>query len=315
MQLTDLAAAIKKLGRPMHGFSLLIYGPPKVGKTRLAATIAKVPQINRVFLLDTENGHETLLTMFREGVLSETEAAKINVISIQDTAQRPLASETVLKLLTVPKDQVVCEEHGKISCSDPACTSTEGGKIIRKGTTFNITKLDHNDVVIIDSASAFSTSLLNFHCATEDSRFGGPLRKAGWDEYGLQGRDLTSALLIVQACKTNFIVITHELVIDETVDLIDKETGRIKSITIENKFPLIGTKQYSINSGKFFSHIIYMQINNRRHEGGSSTTYKNKVLTGSRGGWQIEKDKNFSLANIFQQLYKVEDDKETATET
>lgn len=293
MELTKLANAIKELGRPRHGFSICIYGNPKVGKTYLAATIAKVPQIKTVWWTDVENGHETLITMVRKGILTEQEAAKINIIRVQDTAERPLASETVLKMLTVNKDQYICEEHGKIACAICGPTS---------GTLFNISKLGHDDVFVLDTGSAFGVSVLNFHMMGKPRD-----AKPGWDEYGPQTRDLDNALLIVQACKTNFIVLCHEMSIDGVQTLYNKEKNEFTDLAYEEKYPLMGTKNFSKKCAKYFSHILYLDVNVQKHQAGSSSTYKNRVLTGSRGGWQIEQQKNLSLATIFDQLYKIEE--------
>lgn len=289
MELTKLANAIKELGRPRHGFNICIYGNPKVGKTRLAATIAKVPQIKTVWWVDVENGHETLITMYRLGILTEEEAAKIKIIRVQDTAERPLASETVLKMLTVNKDQYICEEHGKIACATCGPTS---------GILFNISKLGHDDVFVLDTGSAFGVSVLNFHMMGKPRD-----AKPGWDEYGPQIRDLDNALLIVQACKTNFIVLCHELSFDGIQTVYDKNTKEFKDIMFEEKYPMMGTKNFSKKCAKYFSHVIYMSIGLQKHQAGSASVYKNQVITGSRGGWQIEQQKNLSLATIFDELY------------
>jgi hypothetical protein len=306
MELTKLAEAIHKLGRPKHGFSLLIYGPPKVGKTRLAATIAKVPQINRVYLIDIENGHETVVTMLKLGLFTEEEAKKIDIINCQDTPDRPIGGETVLKLLTIGKPQLVCHEHGRVSCGTKECQALGANG----STAFNINDLGHNDVVIIDSGTALTNSILNYHLRGKDRDY-----KPGWDEFGPLARDLSNILTIVQACKTNFIVVTHTLVIDKPVTLIDKN-GKTIQTTIEETYPLIGTKNFSLNSAKYFSHVAYLQMESGQHKGGSATNYRYKTITGSRGGWQLEKSPKLNLALIFDELYKVnptEEDSETTT--
>lgn len=310
MKLTELAKAIKELGRPKHGFSICIYGLPKVGKTELAITIAKVPQIKRVFLIDTENGHETLLRMYRDGKLTEEEADKINVIAVQDTPERPLGGETVLKLITVQKPQWVCDEHGRVDCQIKTCLDDKGKP--KGGTLFDITKLGHDDVVILDSGTSIGNSILNYHMRGKPRDF-----KPGWDEYGPMGRDLHNLMTIVQACRTNYIVITHQLTIDKEISIKDPNNPN-KYITqkVEDVYPLIGTKPFALNCAKYFGHIVYVHMVNNQHRAGSSTNYRFRTLAGSRGGWQIEKLKELSLAGIFDQLYKpeVKSDKDDPTQ-
>lgn len=296
MELTKLAAAIKELGRPKYGFGLCIYGPPKSGKTRLAITICKVPQVSRVFMIDIENGHETILTMYRMGLITEEEAKKINIINVQDTPDRPLGGETVLKLLTVQQLQVVCDEHGRVNCGDKSC---QGPDKKPTGTPFNITTLGHNDVVIIDSGTALTNSILNYHLRGKPRDY-----KPGWEEFGPLARDLSNILTIIQACKTNFILVTHQLAVDRDVTVIRE--GKSVTVKTEDVYPLIGTKPFAMNCAKYFSHVLYMHLEGGRHKGGSSTTYRYRTVTGSRGGWQIEKLKEPSLASIFDQLYKQE---------
>lgn len=60
MKLTELLKA-SNLKKPNH--SILLYGPPKTGKTRLVGTAAKIKELDRIYWIDLENGSETLLHM------------------------------------------------------------------------------------------------------------------------------------------------------------------------------------------------------------------------------------------------------------
>lgn len=296
MELLALAKAMQEAGKP-ENFSLLIYGNAKVGKTTLAATIAKVPRIKRVFLLDIENGAETVVTMYRDGKLTAEEAAKIEVIRVINTVQRPLASETVLKLLTIHKDQTVCHKHGKIECND---CKVEGKTT---GTVFNLSKLTKEDVVILDSGSALGDAILSFYMLKNGKGGIQSADKAGWDEFGPQGMDLNNAFEVIQSCVfCNFIVVTHELTVDEEISVMD--AGEIKTVKIENRFPLIGTKNWCKKAAKYFGHVIYLHMGMKKHLGGSSSTYQYRTVSGSRGGWQIENSKALDLSILFDDLYK-----------
>ena len=296
MQLLELAKIMQESGKP-ENFSLLIYGNAKTGKTTLAATIAKVEQIKRVFLLDVENGRETVVTMFREGKLTPEQAAKIEIIRVINTVQRPLASETVLKLLTIHKDQTVCNNHGKIDCND----CKVDGKFT--GTIFNISKLTKEDVVILDSGSAFADAVLAYYMLKNGKGGIQSADKAGWDEFGPQGMDLNNALEVIQAAVfCNFIVVTHELTVEEEISVM--EGKEIKTVKIENRFPLIGTKNFCKKCAKYFGHVIYLHMGMKKHLGGSSSTYQYRTVSGSRGAWQIENSKSLDLSVLFDDLYK-----------
>src|SRR5215813_6397813 len=160
MKLTEIAAAIKNSGKPKDCWSVLVYGDPKTGKTRLAATIAKVKYIRRVHFVSLERGTETIVQMLKEGLLTQEEAEKIIIYDIPDTQDRPLGMETVMKMLTSYRDQVICHAHGKVDCMDCANRDATTKKIISyKGDIFNLKKLTSEDVVVLDNLTQFSRSI------------------------------------------------------------------------------------------------------------------------------------------------------------
>jgi hypothetical protein len=61
--------------------------------------------------------------------------------------------------------------------------------------------------------------------------------------------------------------------------------------------PLSGTLNFSRNMGKFFDHIIYCRVANRKHSFGSATVYLASVLTGSRGDITLE-EQNKDAPNV-----------------
>src|SRR5579863_7515241 len=86
--------------------TVLLFGPPKSGKTELAGRLAE--HFNLIWF-DLENGWTTLSKLPAEW------QDRVEVISLQDTPTYPIAIETLMKVLT-GKEHYICEEHGKVAC-------------------------------------------------------------------------------------------------------------------------------------------------------------------------------------------------------
>lgn len=272
MRLDLLAKAAKELGEA-DNHSVLIYGPPKTGKTQFVATAAKIPEIERIFWFDLEKGYETLLHMG----LEPHEMQKIYIISIPDTRRNPVAIETMLRSLAGGKAVNICEAHGKIDCVD--CKKA-GAEI----TSFDLNACTHKDIVVVDSGSQLGDSALAAACLGKDVSF-----KPGFDEYGLAGFWLSDILSVIQQCKTtNFVVITHELIDEEEIN--GKKTDKI--------FPLMGTRAFCRKVAKYFGTVCYFHLKLGKHVAGSSSTYRTDTMTGSRVGAQLEKSQALSMRDI-----------------
>lgn len=277
--LNELANAIARAEVDVaSGHSMLVYGPPKSGKTALAATIAESKTIDRVYMFDNENSWEVLLWMIREHKLSPEAAAKINVIRIIDSKDDPYAIDTMIKCLN--------------SIRSPVYLDTSDGRVLpRKPSTelpehvieFQMSKLTKRDAIITDSLSQLSASALTAACPKNVSDF-----KPGWDEYGLQGKWLTDCLSIIQQAKyTNFVCVTHEI-------LLPDQDG------VERFFPVCGTKNFCYTVAKYFGTVISTGTKMKKHVVGSSSVYSDKKLTGSRRGISLEKMETPSLAALLE---------------
>ncbi len=272
MKLSKLLEATT-ITRPNH--SILLYGPPKTGKTRLVGTSAKIKEFNRIIWIDLENGSETLLHMG----LTEEELNKIELIKIPDTREFPRGCETILKMFSAKEDIKICNLHGKVNCIEPTCKTEDSY------TVFNLRKLNHNDLIVIDSGSQLGDSALNMACLNKPLEF-----KPGWDEYGLSNKWLGDILSVIQqATITNFVVITHELIIEEEVNGVKKD----------KILPLIGTKAFCSKIAKYFGTVVYTEIKLNKHTAGSSSTYKPNHITGSRVNVKIEQSKELDMKSIF----------------
>lgn len=259
MKLSQLAKAVAVI-QPNH--SILIYSRPKMGKTRLAGTAARIPEIRRIFWFDGENGAETLLHMG----LTEEEMDKIVLFKVRDTKDEPIFIETVLKAFTSKTPVDICDMHGRCNCA--ACKK-EGFPT----TAFCMKDCTHNDLVVLDSGSQLADSAMAALCLGKDNMF-----KPGWDEFGIQGKWLSDVLTVVQqATYTNFAFLTHEICIEN-----DEKKDEF--------FPLMGTKAFSMKCAKYFGTVVYLHKKLNKHAAGSSSTYLGDRVTGSRVNAKIEKN-------------------------
>lgn len=270
MNLLQLAKAVKETERKNH--SILIYGPPKTGKTRLVGTAAKIPELKRIFWFDLENGAETLLHMG----LTDQELEKITLFQLPDTRENPVGIETMLKAFSSKIPTPICHAHGVVSCVK--CKTPE------ESTKFCLAECTHEDLIVIDSGSQLGDSALNLACKGKDITV-----KPGWDEYGLQGKFLGDIISTCQQVQyTNILVITHEVMLEDEVNGVKKD--RI--------YPLMGSKNFCIKVSKYFGTVIYTEIKLRKHTAGSSSVYKDLTQTGSRLNVCIEKSAEPSMKDI-----------------
>lgn len=272
-ELAKLAQALTVEETPCE--SILVYGDSKTGKTQMVATIAKSKLIDKIYWFNLENGAATLSRMVLDGKLTEEEASKIIMINITDTKEKPYGYETMAKVYTVFRDQEICEAHGRVKC--PVCIKDE----IKTGwLRFNLKELGKRDCVVLDSGSQFANSIMASLTQGQEIGF-----KPGWDEYGVQGRVLTDCLSSVQAAWTNHIWITHQISVDNPDDI--NKDDKLKR---DKYYPLVGTKGFSVSIAKYFGSVCYLSKKLNKHVGGSSTTYSDNMITGSRIGMKLEDD-------------------------
>ena len=98
---------------------------------------------------------------------------------------------------------------------------------------------------------------------------------------------------IIETASYNVVVISHE---------IEAQTEGKKTKLV----PVAGTRNFSRNVAKYFGDVVYCEVKNKKHMFGSSTTYDNNILTGSRTDVALEDgEREASLLAIFApELYK-----------
>ena len=277
MKLSQLVAANNVANAAQQAarrHSILLYGKPKVGKTELAGTLAKIPAVNNIYWFDLENGSDTLAYMVERGKLTVEQADKITLIKVPDLRDTPTAMDTLLRSICTRAAVKICEEHGRVGCPD--CT-----KANKEFVQFDHKSLGPNDWIVIDSLSQAGVSAMNMACLGKDAGY-----KPTFDEYGLQGKWLSDLLTTVQAAPyCNFLCITH-------VQLLEEDDGK------EVYAPLCGTKNFSSGCAKYFGTVIFVEMKMKQHKAGSSTSYNAQTQAGSRIGLLLEKEKDLDLSIV-----------------
>lgn len=243
----------------------MLFGPPKTGKTLLAAKLAEHYDI---IWVDFENGYETLFQL----PISYQE--RIELIRIPDTRSYPMAIETALKMVKQPC--VICEEHGKVGCM--ICQRAEAPVIHT-----DLPSLSLDTVVVFDSMTQLTNSAISNITKGQPDDY-----KLDYDDWGNLGKLLDIFLSHIQQSGYHVIVISHD---------IEAKTEGKKSRLV----PVAGTRNFSRNCAKYFDHVIYCEVKNKKHTFASSTTASTNILTGSRTGIAIENAADeASLLQIFK---------------
>lgn len=245
---------------------VLVFGPPKSGKTEL---VGKLATKFKLLYFDLENGIDTLLKLPAEA------QDNVEVFSLPDTRDFPIAVETMLKVIR-GNAVTFCETHGKVGCA--ICKKTEGAI----WNTVELNKLDSDTIVVVDSITQLTNSAIAHITKGTDE-----LYKLQTDDWGNLGKLMDIFLSHVQQANFNIVCISHETE-------VEMQDGKQKLV------PTAGTRNFSRNTAKYFDEVVYCEVKNKVHVAGSSTTYANNILTGSRTGLRTEDAKGeASLLPIF----------------
>ena len=153
-------------------------------------------------------------------------------------------------------------------------------------TRFDFTKFSSSDVAVIDTGSQLGRSILA-HVTKDESVDYKPER----DDWGALRKYTEYFASQFQGFRGNLIVICHA---------IEHVTTNNKGEVISSKLiPDFGSKGMALTFGKSFSHVIYMEVKNKKHRAYSSSTYSNECLTKSRTDFKIEDLPEPDLAPIF----------------
>lgn len=235
---------------------ICIFGDPKSGKSELAASVAAI--FHRVIWVSLDNGHEVLFKLPRE------QQERVELVRLPDTKEFPTGIAASLEIVS-GRSTAICNSHGQVKCM----TCRKEGEAVSY-TTVETATMGVGEVIVFDHLSQMADSAMNFVMK------GKPLdQKPEWPDYAYQGALMNKVLMNIQQANYNVICITHTC---ET----EMEDGSKRLV------PLVGTVPFSRNVGKYFDHIIYCRVGNKKHTFGSATTYTASVLTGSRTDVSLE---------------------------
>lgn len=257
--------------------SVMVYGPPKSGKTWLVSQLVK--KYNLIWI-DVEKGYQTLFSS-----VPEEFQENINLILVRDTQEIPNAIRTVGHLFCENRTQKVCLEHGVVSCTECTRNKAETQEI-------NLYDLGREHIVVVDSLTQLSDSALA-HALGKVGIF--DKKKAEYDHWDRQGLLLKNILTAMQRLPCHVVMISHE-------EELEQEDGT-KKVS-----PTAGTRNFSRKVGRYFDHLIYCEIKNKAHRQLSASTASLKIQSGSRNN--IELENGDDILELFKPKKKsAEDDK------
>ena len=258
--------------QPAAARKILVYGAPKTGKTDLVGQLAS---IKKLWWLDLEDGVKTLLGSPR---MTPAMLANIELFKIPDTQIFPIAARTLLKVIKGNAVEI-CHAHGAADC--PVCK-----KDALPTSRICLKEFTNEDVLVIDSVSQLAASVMNDiqKEVIQKEQFD---KKPDWDDYANQGRVMDRIFSIMQQAPFNVVAISHE-------QLVEQEDGKKKLV------PIGGTSQFSKTFAKYFDDVCYCEVVNKKHKVGSSSTYSNNIITGSRSNKVLEAMDVPKLAELFK---------------
>lgn len=249
--------------KPSSTHRVLVFGQPKSGKTQLVSSLAAK---YKLLWFDLEQGYATLLKLPQE------QQENIELLCIPDSRTFPIAVETLLKVVNGHPCKI-CDEHGKVGCA--ICTKSG-----TPFTTVDINAIDHNTILVIDSLTQFTNSAIAWITKNQPDDY-----KMQFDDWGTLRTIVEKLLSQIQAMPCNVVAISHE-------EEVEMEDGRKKIV------PVCGSSKSSRNTARYFDHVVYCEVKNKKHVAASSTTYMNNILTGSRSDVVLE-DNSSTLLSIF----------------
>jgi len=287
MNLAQLRREIQAERVSQAGRTTLIWGPPRTGKTRWAATIAKAPQVKKVFFFDFENGYETIIyAKDKDGApyFTDEELAKIQVIRVVDLPDNPRAINTAEAVFRYRSRTIRLDgETGDFKGKEKKPLDTD---IIIEPSDWN-----NETAFILDTIGQIGISALN------QAKLDKPDARDNRLWYMAATNQLNNFFTTVQACPAYVIACTH--VLEKEIVLATDKSGN-PTKTKSDFYPLCLSRNYSMNVGRSFGSIIYRYIELNKFAHLSSPTKKSGIQAGTRTGVDISTDLEATLPDVLK---------------
>ncbi len=287
MNLAELRREIQAERISQAGRTTLVWGPPRTGKTRWAATIAKAPQIKKVFFFDFENGYETIIyAKDKDGspYFTDEELAKIQVIRVLDLPDSPRAITTA---------EAVFRYRSRTIRLDGETGTYKGKEKTALDTDIVIEPSDWGPetAFVLDTIGQIGVSALNSaQLEVPDAK-----DKRRW--YMIATNKLNNLFTTIQASPAYVVACTH--VLDNEIVLSRDNSGN-PTKTRNEYYPLCLSKNYSMNVGKYFGSIIYRYIELNKFAHLSSPIKKSGIQAGTRTGIDVSTDMDMTLPQVLK---------------